>query len=64
QVVCDLPVSSLTADVLEEPSEEAKPARILQAEQEANWEPEVTDAGATLEQLLQQSTIADKSIFF
>ncbi|WP_434105979.1 phosphoribosylformylglycinamidine synthase subunit PurL [Limosilactobacillus fermentum] len=64
QVVCDIPVSSLTNDVLEETSEEQKPARILQAEQEANWQPEVTDAGATLEQLLQQSTIADKSIFF
>ena len=64
QVVCDIPVSSLTDDVLEETSEEQKPARILQAEQEANWQPEVTDAGATLEQLLQQSTIADKSIFF
>ncbi|AOR74469.1 phosphoribosylformylglycinamidine synthase subunit PurL [Limosilactobacillus fermentum] len=64
QVVCDIPVSSLTDDVLEETSEEQKPARILQAEQETNWQPEVTDAGATLEQLLQQSTIADKSIFF
>lgn len=64
QVVCDIPVSSLTDDVLEETSEEQKPARILKAEQEANWQPEVTDAGATLEQLLQQSTIADKSIFF
>lgn len=64
QVVCDIPVSSLTDDVLEETSEEQKPVRILQAEQEANWQPEVTDAGATLEQLLQQSTIADKSIFF
>lgn len=64
QVVCDIPVSSLTDDVLEETSEEQKPARILQAEQEDNWQPEVTDAGATLEQLLQQSTIADKSIFF
>lgn len=64
QVVCDIPVSSLTDDVLEETSEEQKPARILQAEQEANWQPKVADAGATLEQLLQQSTIADKSIFF
>lgn len=64
QVVCDIPVSSLTDDVLEEDSEEQKPARILQAEQEANWQPKVADAGATLEQLLQQSTIADKSIFF
>ncbi|WP_338432619.1 phosphoribosylformylglycinamidine synthase subunit PurL [Limosilactobacillus fermentum] len=64
QVVCDIPVSSLTDDVLEETSEEQKPARILQAEQEANWQPEVTDAGTALEQLLQQSTIADKSIFF
>lgn len=64
QVVCDIPVSSLTDDVLEEDSEEQKPARILQAEQEANWQPKVADAGVTLEQLLQQSTIADKSIFF
>ncbi len=64
QVVCDIPVSSLTDDVLEETSEEQKPARILQAAQEANWQPKVADAGATLEQLLQQSTIADKSIFF
>lgn len=64
QVVCDIPVSSLTDDVLEEDSEEQKPARIVRAEQEANWQPKVADAGATLEQLLQQSTIADKSIFF
>lgn len=64
QVVCDIPVSSLTDDVLDEDSEEQKPARIVRAEQEANWQPKVADAGATLEQLLQQSTIADKSIFF
>lgn len=64
QVVCDIPVASLTDDVLEEASEERKPARITKAEQKDNWQPAITDAGATLEQLLQQATIADKSVFY
>ncbi|MGN1280105.1 MAG: phosphoribosylformylglycinamidine synthase subunit PurL [Limosilactobacillus sp.] len=64
QVVCDIPVSSLTDDVLEEASEERKPARITAAEQAPAWQPRITDPAATLRQLLAQSTIADKSSFY
>lgn len=64
QEVCHLPVASLTDDVLEEESLEEKPARITQAEQEPAWQPQINDAGQTLSQLLQQSTIADKSSLY
>ena len=64
QVVCNIPVTTLTEDVLEEESEEREPARLAAARQAAAWLPEITDAGATLRQLLAQSTVADKSIFF
>ena len=64
QVVCDIPVTSLTDDVLEEASEEKKPARITAAEGEPAWQPKITDAEATLRGLLQQSTVADKSSLY
>jgi phosphoribosylformylglycinamidine synthase II len=64
QVVCDIPVSSLTDDVLEEASEERKPARISAAEQAPVWQPKVDDPAATLRRLLAQSTVADKSSFY
>ena len=64
QVVCDIPVASLTDDVLEEASEERKPARITAAEQQPAWQPQIDDPAATLKQLLAQSTIADKSSFY
>ena len=64
QVVCDIPVTSLTDDILEEASEEKKPARITAAEGEPAWQPKITDAEATLRGLLQQSTVADKSSLY
>lgn len=64
EVVCDIPVSSLTDDVLEEHSEEKKPARIVAAEQAPAWQPRITDVEATLRSLLQQSTVADKSSLY
>ena len=64
QVVCDIPVASLTDDVLEEASEERKPARIKAAEQQPAWQPQIDDPAVTLRQLLAQSTIADKSSFY
>ena len=64
QEVCHIPVSTLTDDVLEEASEEREPARLKAAKQAPAWVPGIKDAGATLRQLLAQSTIADKSVFF
>lgn len=61
QVVCDIPVSTLTDDVLEVESEERKPQRLIDAEKAANWVPEIDDAAAVYQELLTQPTIADKS---
>lgn len=61
QVVCDIPVSTLTDDVLEVESEEKKPQRLIDAEKEANWVPEIDDVAAVYQELLTQPTIADKS---
>lgn len=61
QVVCDIPVSTLTDDVLEVESEEKKPQRLIDAEKEANWVPEIDDVAAVYKKLLTQPTIADKS---
>lgn len=61
QVVCDIPVSTLTDDVLEVESEEKKPQRLIDAEKEANWVPENDDVAAVYQELLTQPTIADKS---
>lgn len=61
QVVCDIPVSTLTDDVLEVESEEKKPQRLIDAEKEANWVPEINDVAAVYQELLTQPTIADKS---
>lgn len=61
QVVCDIPVSTLTDDVLEVESEEKKPQRLINAEKEANWVPEIDDVAAVYQELLTQPTIADKS---
>lgn len=61
QVVCDIPVSTLTDDVLEVESEEKKPQRLIDAEKEANWIPEIDDVAAVYQELLTQPTIADKS---
>ena len=59
QVVCDIPVVTLTEKVLEEKSEEKKPQRIIDVEQSENWQPEIEDAGQTLRALLNQPTIAN-----
>lgn len=61
QVVCDIPVSTLTDDVLEVKSEEKKPQRLIDAEKAANWVPEIDDVAAVYQELLTQPTIADKS---
>ena len=61
QVVCDIPVSTLTDDVLEVESEEKKPQRLIDAEKAANRVPEIDDAAAVYQELLTQPTIADKS---
>lgn len=61
QVVCDIPVSTLTDDVLEVESEEKKPQRLIDAEKEANWIPEIDNVAAVYQELLTQPTIADKS---
>lgn len=61
QVVCDIPVSNLTDDVLEVESEEKKPQRLIDAEKTANWVPEIDDVAAVYQELLTQPTIADKS---
>ncbi|WP_076460543.1 phosphoribosylformylglycinamidine synthase subunit PurL [Limosilactobacillus caccae] len=64
QEVCHIPVTSLTDDVLEEESAEKMPARIEKAAAMPAWQPQIIDAGETLRQLLQQSTIADKSSLY
>ena len=64
QVVCDIPVASLTDDVLEEASAEKKPVRISAAEKAPAWQPQIDDPAAVLRRLLQQSTVADKSSLY
>lgn len=62
QVVTNIPVSTLTDDVLEEPSQERVPARLANADTE-KWQPEISDASETLKKLLAQPTIASKEMF-
>lgn len=59
QVVCDIPVVTLTEKVLEEKIAEKKPQRIIDAEQSENWQPNIESAGQTLKDLLNQPTIAN-----
>nr|WP_317315642.1 phosphoribosylformylglycinamidine synthase subunit PurL [Limosilactobacillus mucosae] len=61
QVVCDIPISTLTDDVLEVESEERKPQRLIDAEKQANWTPVIDDVAEVYKKLLTQPTIADKS---
>lgn len=63
QVVTDIPVSTLTDDVLEEPSEEREPLRLQEARKKAPYRPEITDPKQTLLDLLVQPTIASKEMF-
>jgi phosphoribosylformylglycinamidine synthase II len=63
KVVTDIPVSSLTEDVLEEPSEERVPQRILAAKKAPEYVPDVEDASEMLKKVLAQPTIASKEMF-
>lgn len=63
QVVTNIPVSTLTDDVLSEPSQAVKPERITQAEAAAPFVPEVSDVAPTLKQMFNQPTIASKQMF-
>lgn len=63
EIVTNIPVSSLTEDVLEEPSEETKPERISVSEKLNNWVPDILDARETLGKILAQPTVASKKIF-
>lgn len=63
EVVCDIPVTSLTEDVLEEPSEEKQPRHMIDDAAKPAWEPEITDLAKTYKQLLAQPTIASKEMF-
>lgn len=58
EIVCDIPVTTLTEEVLEEKSEERKPQHIIKAEKEEAWKPKIDDVGQTLKKLLNQPTIA------
>lgn len=62
EVVVDVPVAALTDDVLTVTAAERKPARLQTVA--PRWQPEITDPGATLQVLLQQATLADKSTFY
>ena len=61
QIVCDIPVHNLVDDVLEEPSAEKRPVRLSEATPAPV--PVVTDALATLKQILQQPTVASARYF-
>ncbi|WP_083486952.1 phosphoribosylformylglycinamidine synthase subunit PurL [Liquorilactobacillus cacaonum] len=63
EIVTNIPVSSLTEDVLEEPSEETNPERISVSEKLNNWVPDILDARETLGKMLAQPTVASKKIF-
>ena len=60
--VCHIPVSTLTDDVLEEPSTEREPQRLQTAREEPVWQPVVNEPGQVLRQLLQQATIASDEV--
>ena len=62
QEVCHIPVASLTDDVLEEASEEQKPARLQKAQDEPAWQPTIDNHAKTLRQLLQRPTIASDEV--
>ena len=47
QVVCDIPVKTLTDDVLEEPSQEKVPKRLLKAKEMPQWVPTITEPKQT-----------------
>ncbi|MFT8393787.1 MAG: phosphoribosylformylglycinamidine synthase subunit PurL [Liquorilactobacillus ghanensis] len=59
--VTDIPVSSLTDDVLEEQGTEVMPSRLQQAAHQPVWQPTEFDFAAIFYQMLQQPTIAAKT---
>lgn len=61
EVVCDIPVSTLTDDVLSEECESKIPARLTQ--KQPTFVPNVANTMTTLLDLLNQPTIADKTMF-
>lgn len=63
EIVCDIPVSTLTDDVLEEPSKESKPQHMIEDAQKPEWKPEIKDLAETYKKLLKQSTIGSKQMF-
>lgn len=63
QQVANIPVSSLTDDVLEEPSQQKVPQYYVNAQNAPAWIPEINDSKEILLQLLQQPTIASKECF-
>lgn len=63
KIVTDIPVASLTDDVLEEPSEQKIPQHIVEAKNSPNWKPQIDNPTDVLKRILQQATIASKESF-
>lgn len=61
KVVCDIPVSSLTKDVLVQTSTEQRPKYLDKLNTE--WRPEIKDLTGTVIKLIKQPTIASKKHF-
>jgi phosphoribosylformylglycinamidine synthase len=62
QKVTDIPVSTLTDDVLEERNTEKVPERIKIAAQQSAWQPVDLNVVTTFYRILQQPTIASKRL--
>ena len=62
QRVTDIPVSTLTDDVLEERNTEKVPERIKAAVQQPAWQPVDLNVADTFYRILQQPTIASKQV--
>lgn len=60
RVVTDIPVTSLTSDVLQEKSAEKIPPRLFDKKFTREWLPHINDLKQTFMQILQQPTIATK----
>ncbi|MCP8857848.1 phosphoribosylformylglycinamidine synthase subunit PurL [Latilactobacillus fuchuensis] len=64
QLVADLPVDALASSAPVYHKAQAKPQRLIDFEQQAAYQPELTDTKQTWLDLLKQPTIADKSSFY
>ncbi|MBL1227042.1 phosphoribosylformylglycinamidine synthase subunit PurL [Enterococcus sp. BWR-S5] len=62
--VANLPVDALAEDAPVYQKEKSEPARIKEFSEMADFEPTITDASETLQQLLQQPTIASKKMIY